>query len=120
MAFDGDEMDYAAADDAVLDQTLVVLWSARDNDRQMDSGGLMEELMERMRPFFSEDAPEITDGVRRDRRWFYPIEALREALANAFGHGDWMCVEDWQSGCIEARASVREHFLRSQRQNWAE
>jgi len=94
MAFDGDEMEYAAADDAVLDEALIGLWRTRDGDRQMDNGGLMEELIERMRPFVSEDAREIADGVRRDRRWFYPIEALREALVNAFAHRDWTRVED--------------------------
>jgi ATP-dependent DNA helicase RecG len=60
----------------------------------MDSGGLMEELIERMRPFVSEDAAEVTDGVRRDRRWSYPPEALREALVNAFAHRDWTRIED--------------------------
>lgn len=94
MAFDGDQMDYAAADDTVLDEALIALWRTRDGDRQMDSGGLMEELIERMRPFVSEDAAEVTDGVRRDRRWFYPLEALREALVNAFAHRDWTRIED--------------------------
>lgn len=94
MAFDGDEMEYAAADDAVLDEALIALWRTRDGDRQMDSSGLMEELIERMRPFVSEDAAEVTDGVRRDRRWYYPLEALREALVNAFAHRDWTRIED--------------------------
>jgi ATP-dependent DNA helicase RecG len=94
MAFEGDQMDYAAADDTVLDEALIALWRTRDGDRQMDSGGLMEELIERMRPFVSEDAAEVTDGVRRDRRWFYPLEALREALVNAFAHRDWTRIED--------------------------
>jgi len=94
MAFNTDTMDYAAADDAVLDEALVGLWRTRDGIRQMDSGGLMEELLERMRPFVFEEASEVSDGVRRDRRWLYPPEALREALVNAFAHRDWTCMED--------------------------
>jgi len=94
MAFEGDEMDYAATDDTVLDKALIALWRTRDGGRRMDSGGLMEELIERMRPFVSEDAAEVTDGMRRDRRWLYPPEALREALVNAFAHRDWTRIED--------------------------
>lgn len=94
MVFSGDDMDYAAVDDVVLDYPLVGLWRTRRGSRQLDSGGLMEQLLDRMRPFVSVDAPELSDGVRRDRRWLYPIEALREALVNAFAHRDWTRVED--------------------------
>lgn len=47
-----------------------------------------------MRPFVSGDASGLSDGVRRDRRWLYPREALREALVNALAHRDWRRVED--------------------------
>jgi ATP-dependent DNA helicase RecG len=107
MAFEGDEMDYAAADDTVLDEALIALWRTRDGDRQMDSGGLMEELIERMRPFVSEDAAEVTDGVRRDRRWFYPLEALREALVNAFAHRDWTRIEDVEVVRYASRLEIK-------------
>ena len=94
MAFEGNTMEYAAADDTVLDEPLVGLWRTRGGVRQRDRGGLMEALVERMRPFVSEEAPEVSDGVRRERRWLYPLEALREALVNAFAHRDWTRVED--------------------------
>jgi ATP-dependent DNA helicase RecG len=94
MAFDGESMDYAAADDAVLDEPLVGLWRTRDGSRALERGGLLEGLMERMRPFVSEEAAELSDGVRRERRWHYPVAALREALVNALAHRDWTRIED--------------------------
>jgi ATP-dependent DNA helicase RecG len=94
MAFAGDSMDYAAADDALLDEPLVGLWRTREGSRVLERGGLLEGLTERMRPFVSEEASELSDGLRRERRWHYPVAALREALVNALAHRDWTRVED--------------------------
>jgi len=94
MAFDADAMSYAAADDAVLDAPLVGLWRSEDGSRGLERGGLLEALIERMRPFVSEEAADLSDGMRRDRKWHYPVPALREAVVNAFAHRDWTRVED--------------------------
>ena len=94
MAFEGASMDYAAADDAVLDEPLVGLWRTRDGSRALERGGLLEGLMERMRPFVSEESAELADGLRRERRWHYPPAAIREALVNALAHRDWTRIED--------------------------
>lgn len=95
MAFDGDDMDYAARDDAVLDEPLVALWrTGPDGARVLERGGLLEAVMERLRPFVSAEAAVLTDGLRRERRWDYPVAALREALVNALAHRDWTRNED--------------------------
>ncbi len=107
MAFNSASMDYAAADDTVLDEPLVGLWRTRDGSRSMERGGLLEALIERMRPFVSEETAELNDGVRRERRWRYPVAALREALVNALAHRDWTRMEDVEVVCYSNRLEVK-------------
>lgn len=89
MAFAG-EREYQALDDMVIDGPLVGL------TRRGESGatetvepGLLERVVARMMPFISTEDATVGEGLRRMRRWHYPIEALREALLNAVVHRDW-------------------------------
>lgn len=90
MAFEGEDKSYKALDDRLIDGPMVAL-------RQVSAGGgsdiaengLLENLIEAMRPFVSEEAAEVDASLRRERHWLYPVEALREALVNAFAHRDW-------------------------------
>lgn len=107
MAFPGDTMDYAASDDHILDEPLVGLWRTRDGSRVLERGGLMESLIERMRPFVSAESADLADGVRRERRWHYPPAALREALVNALAHRDWTRVEDVEVVAYADRLEIR-------------
>jgi ATP-dependent DNA helicase RecG len=107
MAFEGDSMDYAAADDAVLDEPLVGLWRNREGSRILERGGLLEGLLERMRPFVSVESAKLTDGLRRERRWHYPVAALREALVNALAHRDWTRIEDVEVVSYADRLEVK-------------
>lgn len=94
MAFKGISMDYESDDDGILDDPLVGLWRTEDGSRSLERGGLLENLVERMTRSVSEDAGELIDGVRRERRWHYPPAAIREALVNAVAHRDWTRIED--------------------------
>jgi ATP-dependent DNA helicase RecG len=47
------------------------------------------EVMDRIRPFVSSEGETLAEGVRRQRTWHYPVEALREAVINALAHRDW-------------------------------
>ncbi len=90
MAFSGNDMDYQSLDDRVLDAPLVGLWSksgAGQLFRAQD--GLIEAFMERALPFLSEESAELAEHLRRERRWFYPPDAVRESLLNALAHRDW-------------------------------
>ncbi|HET8934439.1 MAG TPA: RNA-binding domain-containing protein [Polyangiales bacterium] len=87
MAFAGVSKEYQALDDSLIEGPLVAL--LRDGSGDVLEAGLIERVVERMRPFVSTEAAGVQDSMRRERIWFYPIEAIREALLNALVHRDW-------------------------------
>ena len=90
MSFAGIDKDYQAQDDALIDAPLVALWHGRPGaGRSLVSGGLIERLLDRMRPQIAPEQAAITGELRRDAFYRYPPEALREALLNALVHRDW-------------------------------
>ena len=90
MAFEGENKSYKALDDRLIDGPLVAL---RKESAGVGSviaeNGLIESLVDAMRPFVSEEAAEVDVSMRRERRWLYPVEVLREAIVNSLAHRDW-------------------------------
>lgn len=90
MSFAGDAKDYQAQDDTVLDGPLVALWEGRaGGGRNIVEDGIVERLIDRMRPFISEEDAAVNEGLRREATYRYPFDAIREALLNALIHRDW-------------------------------
>ena len=90
MSFAGTDKEYDAQDDCVLDGPLLALWRGGPGEpREFVEGGLLERLVDRMRPFTTHAGGELQDGVRRDAVERYPAEAVREAVLNALVHRDW-------------------------------
>lgn len=90
MSFAGSTMEYHAQDDTQLDGPLLALWQGRPGaGRNRVADGLIERLVDRMRPFISAEGAQLRDGLRRETSYRYPVDAVREALLNAFVHRDW-------------------------------
>ena len=88
MCFAGEDKEYDALDDQVIDGALVGLWKTLSTGREMVEKGLVDRLADAMRPFFSEESAEADDSFRREVHWHYPRDAVREAVANAVAHCD--------------------------------
>ncbi|MBK3433434.1 putative DNA binding domain-containing protein [Pseudomonas fluorescens] len=90
MSFAGDSKDYQAQDDTLLDAPLVALWEGRIGaGRQMVEPGLIEHLVDRMRPSISEEGTGANENLRRETLYRYPLDAIRETILNALVHRDW-------------------------------
>jgi ATP-dependent DNA helicase RecG len=89
MAFNGRDKSYQALDDTILDGPLVGRFDSQGGSRELIERGLIEDLMDRMQPFISVEEEKLAEGLRRQRTWHYPPEALRESIINALAHRDW-------------------------------
>lgn len=89
MAFTGNDKTYQALDDTILDGPLVGRFDSRGGSGELIERGLIEDLPDRMQPFVSVEDETLAQGLRRQRTWHYPPEALRESIINALAHRDW-------------------------------
>jgi ATP-dependent DNA helicase RecG len=90
MAFAGDDKEYQALLDVVLDAPLVGRWQVNESgQKQLIDEGLIEKFSSAIEPFITQEASEIDEHMRREKTWFYPWEAIRETVINALAHRDW-------------------------------
>lgn len=105
-AFAGEDKEYQALLDDILDSPLVGRWDVADSGKRLIDGGIIERFIERMIPFISLEASEIDENFRREKQWFYPLDAIREVVVNALAHRNWTRFVDIEIGIYSNRIEV--------------
>lgn len=104
IAFKGSEKTDGALDDQRIDGPLVAL---QDASGEVLQNGLLDSVVVTMKPFVSEETIGSNSPLRRERKWFYPVEALREAIVNAVAHRDWTRSEEIEVTRFKDRLEVQ-------------
>lgn len=89
MAFNSTEKQYKAELDIILDGPMVARWDITNGNKQLIDAGVIEKFINAITPFITEESDTIEEGLRREKRWLYPLEAIRETIINALAHRDW-------------------------------
>jgi len=105
-AFNGEDKEYQALLDKVLDGPLTGRLDINDAGRSLIDGGIIERFIEQVTPFISAEAAKIDKHFRRETKWYYPVEAVREILVNALAHRDWTRFVDIEIGIYSNRLEV--------------
>lgn len=106
LAFAGEEKQYQALLDRILDGPMVGRWELTDSGKSLIDSGIIERFIEQISPFVSLEAAVIDEGFRRESQWFYPIDAIREVLVNALAHRDWTRFVDIEVSLYADRLEV--------------
>jgi len=105
-AFAGEEKEYQALFDEILDGPLVGRWDITNLGKSLIDGGIIERFVEQISPFVSVEAAAIDENFRRETQWLYPLDAIREVVVNALAHRDWTRFVDIEVGLYADRLEV--------------
>ncbi len=87
MVFDGEEMDYNAKMDEILNLPFIGL--GENGDSNHSDYSLPDHVMKYLQPHISRDIVDASQHMQRKRHWDYAPDAIRELIINAFAHRDW-------------------------------
>ena len=103
VSYSGLEKDYDAKERVEIRGPVVAL---RSRDNQIVETGIIERTIEFVKRNINVKAW-LQDGARRQERWDYPFEAIREAIVNAIAHRDYtITVTDIDLSIYEDRLEI--------------
>ncbi len=104
--FDSEDKEYKALLDEILDAPLVGRWEIKDSEKVLIDPGIIEQFIDMIKPFISEESGSVDKNFRRDYLWYYPLEAIREIFINALAHRDWTRFVEIEVGSYSNRMEV--------------
>ena len=106
MFFDALDKVYQAKMDKALDAPLVGRFQLSKTAKNLMDAGLIEKTLEYIEPFVTQEADSVDKHFRRERKWLYPFEALRELIINALAHRDWTRFVDVEIAGYQDRLEI--------------
>ncbi len=104
--FSGQDKEYKALLDEILDGPLVGRRINQDGVSELTDPGLLDRVIPLITPFITEEGSEVTEHMRRETYRKYPLEAVREVVVNALAHRDWTRFVDIEIGLYADRLEV--------------
>lgn len=106
MFFNAPDKIYQAQLDKVLDAPMIGRFQVGKTGKNLIDAGLIEKALELMEPFVTLESDAIDEHFRREKKWLYPFEALRELIINALAHRDWTRFVDVEIAGYQDRIEV--------------
>jgi ATP-dependent DNA helicase RecG len=106
MAFKGEDKEYQALMDRVLDGPMVGRWQFGEKGKQLIDDGLIEKCVNCLEPFITTESATIDRYFRREKYWRFPLDAVRETMINALSHRDWTRFVDIEISVYANRLEV--------------
>lgn len=106
MAFDSKNKEYAARYDSHLEGPLVARFEQRPSGRWVLDEGLIERFMATIMTFIKEESDLVSETWRREQRFLYPKDAVRELVLNALVHRDWSIPVEVEVTCYSNRIEI--------------